>query len=110
MPGGKTFREMFDDSRIWINFDPKNVASDWGWTTPVTHPRDLVVTQFTLRMGYWTTAATIVHELAHLNGAPGGASHAAEHTVKACRMSSPAGPYQPGVIGRFIHRRDYAFS
>ena len=110
MPGGKDFQTLFDDHTIWINYDATNNGQLWGWTMPNAHPRDIVVAQFALRMGRWSTAATTVHELAHLNGAPGGASHAAEHTVKACRMSSPAGPYDPGVIGQFVQRLDTAIA
>jgi len=110
LPVGKTFKDLFDDPRIWINYDSTNNGNLWGWTVPGTHPRDLVVSRFALGMGIWSTAATIVHEMAHLNGAPGGASHAAEHTVRACRMRSRAGPYDPHVIGRFIQRRDYALT
>ncbi len=108
MPGGKTFRDLIDDYTIWINYDPKNNGNDWGWTVPTTNPKDLVITQFALRMGRWSTAATIVHELAHLNGVTG-ATHVAEHTVKACLMQSGAGPYNAGIIGQFIKRRDVAF-
>lgn len=99
LSGGRTFRDMFDDHTIWINYDPDNGGKLWGWTMPSTHPRDIVITRYALRMGRWSTAATIVHELAHLNGAPGGASHAAELRVKECRMMSPNGPYDPGVSG-----------
>lgn len=105
LPGGRSFKDLLDDHKIWINYDPTNNASLWGWTMPVAHPDDLVVTQYTLRVGLWSTAATIVHELAHLNGAPGGTSHSAEHTVRACGMRSPGGPYDPNVVGKLIQAR-----
>jgi hypothetical protein len=106
LPGGRSFGDLLDDHRIWINYDPLNNGALWGWTMPVTHPLDLVITRYALRMGLWSTAATIVHELAHLNGAPGGASHSAEHTVRACGMRSPGGPYDPNVVGKLIRVRD----
>ena len=37
---------------------------------------------------HWTVAATLIHELAHTNGAPGGNSHAAEATLSQCLLRS----------------------
>jgi hypothetical protein len=99
LPGGHNFRDLFDDPNTWINYDPSGRQNDWGWTMPRSFPNDLVVTQFTLRMGRWSTAGTIIHELAHLNGAPGGNSHAAEETLRFCGLQSPRGPYNPRIRG-----------
>jgi hypothetical protein len=95
----RSFKTLFDDARIWINYDPVNNGADWGWTSPRLFPHDLVITRFALRMGRWSTAATIVHELAHLNGAPGHRSKAAELRVMQCHMQSKSGPYDPTVEG-----------
>ncbi len=46
-------------------------------------------------MGRWTVAASLVHELAHVNGAPGD-SHAAEATLPCCGF---AALYVPTIIG-----------
>ena len=105
-PGGRAFKDMLDDASIWINYDSTNNGALWGWTIPPSFPNDLVITKYALGMGHWSTAATIVHELAHLNGAPGGSSHSAEHTVKACRMRSRRGPYDSHVVGSVVQRRD----
>jgi len=102
LPGGRSFSDLLDDDRIWINYDPTNDGKLWGWTIPADSPNDLVITKYALRMGYWSTAATIVHELAHLDGAPGGNSKAAEHTVGTCRMKSKVGPYDPNVVGSVV--------
>jgi hypothetical protein len=99
LPNGKSFSDLFDDPNIWVNYDPSNKQGDWGWTMPDSHPKDVVISQFTLRMGRWSTAGTIIHELAHLNGAAGGNSHAAEETLKHCGLQSPNGPYDPTVRG-----------
>jgi hypothetical protein len=99
LSGGRSFRDIFDDHTIWINYDSDNRGHLWGWTIPSTHPNDVVICQYALRMGRWSTAATVVHECAHLNGAPGGPSQAAELRVKECRMMSPNGPYDPLVSG-----------
>ena len=97
LAGGRTFKDMFDDSTIWINYDPNN--NSFGWVIPGTYPNDIVVGEFAFKMGRWSVAATIVHEAAHLNGAPGGASHAAELRVRECKMMSPNGPYDPTITG-----------
>ena len=33
---------------------------------PTTFPKDIVISRFTIRMGRWSIAGTIIHELAHL--------------------------------------------
>jgi hypothetical protein len=99
LSGGLPFKHFFDDPNVWINFDPVDDGKLWGWTMPSTFPKDIVVTRYALKAGRWSTAATIVHELAHLNGAPGGTSKAAELRVKACHLQSSKGPYDALVEG-----------
>jgi hypothetical protein len=98
LPRGRTFQQLFDDVTSFVNYDPSNRQGDWGWTIPGTYPKDVVISQFTIRMGRWSIAGTIVHELAHLNGADGH-SHAAEETLKYCDLQSPNGPYNPNIRG-----------
>lgn len=98
LPGGQSFQSLLA-SELWINYDPSNKYGFWGWTSPATHPKDIVVSQYCCRMGRWSLVGTIVHEMAHLNGAPGGFSHAAEETLKGCGLQSPDGPYDPNVLG-----------
>ncbi len=57
----------------------------------------------------WIMLATLVHELAHINGAPGGASKQAEDALLACGLGrriefatgtdDPKTPYNPGISG-----------
>ncbi len=104
LPTGRNFRSLIDDHTIWINYDPSN--DGYGWCVPSTHPNDIVVCQYALGMGRWSVAATIVHELAHLNGAPGGEGiprstvekHSAEFSVRKCRMMSGKGPYMATYV------------
>jgi hypothetical protein len=98
LKGGRDFNALFNDSSIWLNYDSDN-SSTWGWVIPETHPKDIIICQVALRMGKWSTAATIVHEVAHLNGAPGGDSHSAEIRVKKCSLDSARGPYDPHIKG-----------
>jgi hypothetical protein len=104
LPGGRDFRSLIDDHTIWVSYDPSNTGS-W-WCIPSTHPNDIVVCRYAFAMGRWSVAATICHELAHLNGAPGGegiprstaGKHAAELSVRKCRMMSGSGPYMDTYV------------
>jgi hypothetical protein len=49
-------------------------------------------------MGKWTTAATLVHELAHVNGAPG-TNRDAGNTLLNCMLKSL---HDPTIIGKII--------
>ena len=50
-------------------------------------------------MGRWTVAATLVHELAHVNGAPGN-DRQAEHTLASCLLQKLE---DPQIIGRITN-------
>lgn len=99
LPYQNDFRSFIDNPYIWINYDPANDGELCGWTRPNVYPMDIVLTQYSLRMGKWLAAATIIHELAHLNGAPGGDSHTAELRVLECGLHSANGPYDPKAKG-----------
>jgi hypothetical protein len=47
------FQYFIDTPYIWINYDPSNDGGLCGWTQPRAHPMDIVITQFSLRMGAW---------------------------------------------------------
>jgi hypothetical protein len=98
LPGSRTFAQVWQDPSIWISFDPKNNGQDFGVTDRVGGS-EISITEYALRMGRWTTAATLVHELAHTNGAPGGASHAAEATLRSCLLQ---GLEDPNILGTII--------
>ena len=97
LPKGKSITELFE-AGINIHYDPSNAAGSWGWTMPVSYPTDVVISRFTIRMGHWSVAGTIVHEMAHLAGADG-TSHAAENTLQFCKLKSLKGPYDPKIRG-----------
>jgi hypothetical protein len=98
LPGGRTFSQVWNDPSIWISYDPKNDGHNFGVTNRVGG-QEVSITRYALRMGHWTTAATLVHELAHTNGAPGGASHAAEATLSQCLLH---GLEDPNILGSII--------
>jgi hypothetical protein len=99
LAGGRTFAQVWDDPDIWVSYDPKNDGHNYGVTNRVGG-QEISITQFALRMGRWTTAATLVHELAHTNGAPGGGSHAAEGTLRRCLLHALE---DPNILGNIIH-------
>jgi hypothetical protein len=94
LPGGKTLAGLWADATIWINFDPSKVVKDFG----ATRGKDITITAYSLRMGRWTVAATLVHEMAHVNGAGGGDAKA-EDTLLKCLLH---GLHDPGIIGQLL--------
>jgi hypothetical protein len=93
LTGGRTFDQVFDDATIFISFDPSGPNSG---VTNAVGGKDITIGASEFRVGRWTVAATLVHELAHTNGAAGGASPDAENTLKCCGLS---GLFRPGVVG-----------
>ena len=91
LPGGKSFDDIWDDATVFVSFDPQGKGGTFG----ATLGKDVTITAFSLRMGRWTTAATLVHELAHVNGAPG-TDRQAESTLACCGLSALR---DPNIIG-----------
>ena len=56
LPGGRTFAQIWADNSIWINFDPVRVAGDYG----ASRGKEITLTAYTLAMGKWTVAATLM--------------------------------------------------
>jgi hypothetical protein len=84
LPSGRTFAHVWADPTIWISFDPDRTGR-YGATNRVGG-KEITITEYALAMGVWTVAATLIHELAHTNGAPSGNSHAAEATLGKCLL------------------------
>jgi hypothetical protein len=94
LPGGRTFSQVWADPAVWINFDPSRRGGDYG----ATRGKEITVTAYSLAMGHWTVAATLVHEMAHVNGASG-STHDAEATLRSCLLG---GLENPAIIGQII--------
>jgi hypothetical protein len=91
----KTFRELWADDTIFINFSPS--VTRGFYAAAHSNNKDVTVTAWCLdNNNFWMVAATLVHEFAHLAGAPGGASHAAERAVKKCYFNDQ---YDPTIVG-----------
>jgi hypothetical protein len=96
MPGKRSLTEIVTGDRIvvWISVCPHG---DWSAETVGMH---ITLGKAPIRWGHWATAATIVHELAHVNGCSdearpeNGLRHAGlgAHFVLANTL-----PYHPGT-------------
>lgn len=93
LPGGKSFDDILDDPGVFIHFDPGNVQGRYGATRNGT--KNVTISLFSIRMGRWTVAATLVHEFAHVNGAPDN-THDAEATLNCCGFGAL---HNPNIIG-----------
>jgi len=89
LPGGRSFKEVWDDETIWISYDPRTDRTWYGchtklvFTKEITH--DLIsISQVAFAKGVEWVAGTLVHELAHANGAPGKPSPLADATLLEC--------------------------
>lgn len=113
LPRGRSLNGLLTDRSIWINY--YNRQDVYGFTFC---NNDLWLSDAAFAPGRWTVLATLIHELAHIGGAIGGASvcsvyntpcHAAERAVFECGLGSKsegAGgrddrrtPYVPGLVG-----------
>ncbi len=107
LPGGRSLSELLADRSIWINFHPTMV--DFGETN-FAGGKEIAIAVTSYRIGKWTVLATLVHELAHVNGVRGAAlPQAAERAVLACGLGrqseltsgvdDPSTPYNPTIRG-----------
>ena len=95
LPKTKTFRHFWRDNTIFINYSPSLTNGFYGATH--SNDKDICVSAWCLdNTNRWMIAATIVHEFAHIAGAPGGASHAAEKAADMCGFKSQ---YNPAILG-----------
>ena len=106
LPNGRTLQDLLNDSSIWINFDPS--MTEFG-ANSVAHPHEIAIGPSSFRIGRWTVLATLIHELAHVDGAPGGTDRRAEEALLRCGLGKwsefttgrddPATPYDPTISG-----------
>jgi hypothetical protein len=93
LPGGKTFTDIWNQANVWISYDPDRSGNKYGVTLNSKH---ISITGYTLAMGQWMTAATIIHELAHVGGATGSDTKA-EDTLLKCMLKQH---HNPNIIGQ----------
>ncbi len=106
--GARTLTALLADRTVWINYHATLV--DFGVTPGAAgFAKELAIGPRAFRIGRWTVLATLIHELAHCNGAPGGASTVAEDALPPCGLGKLSEvtsgvddahtPYVPGLAG-----------
>jgi hypothetical protein len=106
LPRGRTLTALLADRSIWINYAYVLPGNAFGMGEE--GGKELAISELSCRMGRWSLLATLIHELAHLNGVPG-TGHAAEDALLACGLGrmreketdadDPFTPYEPGIEG-----------
>lgn len=118
LPRSASLRQLLDDRTIWINFDPATRSYEH-----THHNKNQWLGGGAFAFAFanrWMVLSTIIHELAHINGAGGGATglmcgiwsqacHAAERAVLECGLGhrselrtgidDPSTPYDPNIVG-----------
>jgi hypothetical protein len=93
LPGGRSFDDVWKDDSVWLSYDSR---SDRGWYGgTVIGGKDITISRKAFDKGAEWVAGTLVHELAHINGAPTTTAEADE-TLLQCDFKSA---YE-GVIGQ----------
>lgn len=98
---------MISDSSIWVNYGPMISPLHGQIHVPTG---EIAIGDRAFKMGRWMVLATIIHELAHHNGAPiTGGNTLAEEAVYHCGLGTakeyfegvddPRTPYDPHVGG-----------
>lgn len=105
LPDGKSLTELLADSSIWVNYGPSLTV----FGEAVISGTELAIGPGAYRIGRWTVLATLIHELAHINGAPGGTDRRAEEALLHCGLGKqserttgrddPNTPYSPNIAG-----------
>lgn len=106
LPRRWSLTQLLTDRRLWVNFIVDRRSTDFGLYDTVTGELGIGMRAF--NMGRWTVLATLIHELAHANGAPGEPSQAAEQALLACGLGrfselidgdDPQTPFDPTIVG-----------
>jgi len=93
LPGGRAFSDIWNDNAIWVNYEPRIVG--WYGATNAVGGNQITISQEAFNKGRWWVAGTLVHELAHANGASS-INGDADNTLLYCGLKNA---YE-GAIGR----------
>jgi len=81
-----SFDDVWEDKDVWINLDPRPGANFDGFNAN-DHPKDITIAARSFRRNVWFVVSVIVHELAHVAGAPSEwKSDAAERSLLHCGL------------------------
>jgi hypothetical protein len=95
LPRGKSLRELWKGGGVFISLWPNSPRGEFA----VTHSnnKDITIASWCLdTQTVSMVAATVIHEMAHVAGAPGGDSHMAERAVDKCGFHDE---YDPRLLG-----------
>ena len=103
LPNGRSLTDLLGDASIWVNYN--SGIAHYGEAIG----NEIAIGPMSYRIGRWTVLATLIHELAHVDGAPGAPSRQAEEallhcglgkgTEKSTGVDDPKTPYNPGISG-----------
>jgi len=105
LPGRKSFRELWEHPDLTIHYN--GFTPNYGFARPQSMAIALGNASFLL--GASSVGASIVHEIAHLNGAEGDPrkhDDSAEQTLKSCLFVQQFKPDTFGVLDRRFGRDD----
>jgi hypothetical protein len=95
LPGRRDFAAVWRDPGVYVSFNPNPDPSFTG----ITFKKDITISSWLFKNpnAARLIAGTLVHELAHVNGAPGGmVSKAAEATLPPCGFDDL---FNPALVG-----------
>lgn len=105
MPDGKSLTQLLNDSSIWINYCPGLTLFGEAQISG----KELAIGPNSFPKGKWVVLGTLIHELAHINGAPTGNNTQAEEALYHCGLGTdaewldgiddPSTPYDPSTGG-----------
>ncbi|WP_422376305.1 hypothetical protein [Roseibium sp.] len=107
LPKSRSLTSLINDNRIWVNYGPTISPLHGEIHVP---SGEIAVGDRAFNMGRWMVLATLIHELAHYNGAPiTGGNTSAEEAVYHCGLGTPKEyfggvddprtPYDPTIGG-----------
>jgi hypothetical protein len=103
LPKRRSFKEIWEDNDVWIHYNGRN--TNLGFNRPGTKEIAVCFRSFQPsvnapgKANWMQVAATIVHELAHVNGAEGDPAkrdNSAENTLRFCLLTQM---FKPDVFG-----------
>lgn len=103
LPGRRSFAQIWDDPDVWIHYNGRSTS--YGFSRPASKEIAVCFKSFMSSVAApgkpnsMQVAATIVHELAHLNGAEGDPrkrDNSAENSLRFCLLTQM---FKPDVFG-----------
>ena len=99
----RSLKQLVADPSITVHFDPAPETTDEGGHTLDGDTHNIWITPLACRLGRWTLAATLVHELTHITFVPGAgqddpngpASTSAYGMERECGLSPLSVPSPP---------------